>query len=258
MHWRVRCQGQTATVQLLYTLDDERNGEAPASMVLDLSSTDEVAWPRLIALAASELAEQVAVRAPKATLPMRALTPQVKLVSFDVKTTKKSESRLMLGGAFSRLGEQEAYLMGPTFGVERHVGHVALLGTEVRFQWGQSTHAEAHVDWQLASASAFGGLGRTFEPIEVSCILGLRVGQLRLRGEAMTAEDSSRTLIGPTGGPLMGFRLRTSPIRGLFVGANVEAGYAWWTVQGTYDNTAPLVAVDGVWSSAAIGGGLAF
>jgi hypothetical protein len=243
---------------LLGSSDDVSLVEAPARMTLDLSSTDEAAWPRLIALAASELAEQRFSSPRAATSPVRTLSPQVKVVSFDVKTTKKHGFMLTLGGAFSRLGERAVWLMGPSVGAQLHVGRVALLGTEVRVQWGQSTLAEANVDWQLASASAFGGLRRKFEPIEVSGVLGLRVGQLRLTGEAKTAEESGRKLVGPTGGPLLGIRLRTTPVSGVFVGAHLEAGYTWWSVQGTYDNTAPLVTVDGVWTSAAIEAGLAF
>ncbi len=257
-HFRVECEDQYANVQLLQTQESSGEVFVSARMALDLSSTDEAAWPRLIALAASELAEHHSARGATKPSKVHALVPRLKAVAFDVKPRDSQSDGLILGGAMSRLGEGSAWLVGPSVGAELHVGQWALLGAEVRAQWGKSSFAAGSVDWQLASASVFGGPGLRIEPMEAGCVLGVRLGQLRLKGEAKIPEESGRKLVGPTGGPFVGLRLRTQVLRGLFAATSLEVGYAWWPVEGTYDDAEPLVTVDGVWSSVTVGAGFAF
>lgn len=269
MVWVVRCQGQSATVELLAQPKKEsvdkplESIEAQTSMQIDLSRTDEAAWPRLIALAASELAEQGLARAtatrsgPAGALAAegsRARSLHVSVFAFDVKTKRKSHT-VALGVGLTRLGDPGAWLLGPTLGAELPIGRRTILGSDLRVQWGQSTLAEGTVSWRLASAAVLGGFALTLRPIEASVHVGIRAGQLALSGEAKSAEQSGQRLVGPTGGPLVGLRLRTASVRGLFAGADLEVGYAWWSVQGNDDAGPPAVTVDGAWTHAAAGVG---
>jgi hypothetical protein len=271
MIWRIRCHGQSATVELRNSSGSgaaPRAGERgiiaqesihiPVSMSIDLSTTDEGAWPRLIAISASELAAQSMTSTATAPLQKRALVPRVEVVAFDAKTPRRTRYLPGVGFALTHLGKPGAWLYGPTLGAELRIERVALFGTDLRAAWGKSTLADANVAWQLISVAAFGGYALDLGPVEASALLGMRVGRLRLKGEAKSVETSGRELVGPTGGPLVALRLRTAPSQGLFWGVNLELGYSVWSVRGNYDGQAPLLVVDGAWTSAAANVGWAF
>jgi hypothetical protein len=222
----------------------------PLSMQLDLSSTDEAAWPRLIAISASELAEQSRAFATAAPLPVLALRPSVSVVSFDVrtKTKEKTQYATSLGLSVTRLGAPLTSLIGPTLHADMRLGRRGLLASELRTQWGQLTIADANVSWRFISGAASGGVAFLRSPIEADFLLGVRVGQLMLSGEAKSNEAIGRKLFGPSGGPFVSLRLRKALLGDLLVGSDLEAGYSVWPVRGTYDEGAHLVSVDGVWT----------
>ncbi len=283
----IRCHGQRATLRLREASESShalaataRRGETSAltheqramslpnetsesihdlsSMDVDLSSTDEAAWPRLIALSASELVEQSLRSSPIALVPERDSLPRIEVVSFDARTPRRPRFLPFVGLTLGRLGDPGTWLTGLTLGTELRVRRIALFGTDLRGQWGSNALTDANVTWQLISVAAYGGLVIDFGPVELSASGGLRVGRLALEGQAKSADASGRELVGPTGGPLIAVRLRAPVGRGLFAGVTLEEGYSLWSVRGNYGQRAPLLVVDGTWSSAVLGFGWAF
>jgi hypothetical protein len=259
MLWTVRCHGQRATLTLHEALDGQP--DRLAAVELDLSSTDEAAWPRLVAISASELVGQSrqAPRNPSPTEPpKRGLMPRVTRVSFDVQTQSRTSFLPSLGFVASRLGDPGTWLMGLGLGTELRFGGVLLAGADLRSQWGSTEMAPADVAWQLVSVGAFGGAATNLGLVEVSATGGLRVGRLTLSGKATSSEFSGRDLTGATGGPFAAFRARRSLGKSAFVGVFFEAGYSFWPVRGSNDAVAPLVTVDGVWTTTGVSVGCGF
>lgn len=258
MAWTVRCQGQRATLTLRERLEGQP--ERLAAVELDLSSTDEAAWPRLIAISASELVGQSrqAPRSPSPTeTPRYGLVPRVTLVAFDAQTKNRPRFLPSIGFVASRLGEPATLLMGLHLGAELRLGRTLLAGADLRAQWGDTSMAAADVSWQLVSVGAFGGAAMDLGIAEVSAVGGMRAGRLALSGKATSSEFSGRELIGATGGPFVTLRARRTLGRSAFVGVFFEAGYSLWPVRGSNDGIAPLVTVEGVWTTVGVSVGWA-
>jgi len=252
MLWKVRCHGQAATLALREGRDELSSRE------LDLSSTDQAAWPRLVAISASELVEQRLRSTLPLALPKRANLPRVRVVSFDATNKRKLEYRPYLGFTASRIGNPATWLTGMNLGGELVIGRAFLIGTDVRGQWGTSRLPEATVNWQLIGLNAFGGACTLLGPVELSAILGVQFGRVALTGEATTADASGRKLSGPTGGPFAAVRLRVPVVGRWFVSATLEEGYGFMPVRGNYDGVAPLVTVNGAWTSGLVNTGWSF
>ena len=271
MRWTVRCHEQRATVQIhgLPALPEEVPGETAsehpdasdvnASADVDLSSTDEAAWPRLIAISASELVEQVkrtaTMRAPNVASATNESSVRVQLVNWAVKTKGKAQYLPWLGLSLGHEGDPGTNLFGGSLGVERRLGSVGLLGMDVRSQWGKTSLREVNVSWQLTSFALAGGVAMDLGAIIVDVMGGARIGRIALRGEATTSDLSGRRLVGATAGPIALARLRRDLSKKVFVGLAWEAGYGLLPVRGSYDGAAPLLTVKGLWANANLGVG---
>jgi len=272
VHWTVLCHEQQATVQLhgAPALPQAATGETAsglpieadisASADVDLSSTDQAAWPRLIAISASELVEQVkrgtsmsALLVPNQT---RDSLVRVQLVALAVKTKINAQYMPWLGLNWGHLGDPGTNLFGAGLGVARRFGRVGLLGLDLRSQWGKTKLPEVNVAWQLTSLALAGGAALDLGAISVDVLAGLRMGRIALSGEATTGDLSGRRLVGATAGPMLTLRLRRSLGRRLFLGLALEQGYCLLPVRGNYDGVAPLLTVEGFWTNATLNVGL--
>jgi hypothetical protein len=264
MTFTVRCEGYEATIELSDSIEGQSGVDAmlethsSTSMTLNLSSTDEGAWARLIAISASELAEQRLTKKRDFPLPVRAKLPNVRLIYFHVKTPKTAKYTPKIGLSLTRLGAPVSWIMGPTMGADWKFLNAALLGGDLRAQWGQSNLTDSNVSWQLVSIAGYSGYVFSLEPIEISLVGGARVGQLKLKGEPKIEGTSGRSVTGLAGGPVVGLRLGTAVTGDLRVGADLELGYHLWSVRGNNDGGAHLMTVDGVWMSAALTVGWSF
>jgi len=272
MWWAVRCHEQQATVQmhglpaLLEEVSRETAGGHPdasdvtASADVDLSSTDEAAWPRLIAISASELVEQVkraaSMRAPTAANPMRESLVRVQLVHWAVKTKRKPQYLPWLGLSLGHEGDPGTNLFGGSLGVDRRLGSVGLLGMDLRSQWGKTRLRDVNVAWQLTSLALAGGLALDLRAVNVDVIAGVRVGRIALSGKATTSDLSGRRLVGATAGPIAVLRIRRALGERVYVGLALEEGYGLLPVRGNYDGVAPLLTVEGFWANATFSVGL--
>jgi len=264
MHWSVRCEGSKAIVQLrvtspvlpqLPTTDVERRDSTDvlASADVDLSSTDEAAWPRLIAISASELIEQRqrgnATDSPRSLSPTPRSQVRVQLVNWAVKTNPaKLQSLFSVGATLARAGNPATTLVGANLGFDLHERSM-LLAADVRGQWGKTSLRDANVSWQLISVALGAGAAVNCGPFTLEGLVGMRLGEVTLTGKATTPDASGRRLVGITGGPLIGLRVRTFVGQHVFVAVGFEEGYSLWPVRGTDDNVAPLASVDGAWSN---------
>ena len=266
MRWTVRCHEQKATVQLhgMPVLSEEVPAEiasglpnaldVTASADVDLSSTDEAAWPRLIAISASELVEQVkrdtSMNAPTLANPTRESSVRVQLVNWAVKTKRKAQYLPWLGLSLGREGDPGTSLFGGSLGVDRRLGSMGLLGMDLRSQWGKTSLRDVNVSWQLTSLALAGGVALDLGAVNVDVMAGLRMGRIALRGEATTSDLSGRRLVGATAGPFATLRLRRSLDKRLFLGLAFEEGYGLLPVRGNYDGVSPLLTVKGLWANA--------
>jgi len=270
MHWTVHCHGQKARVQF-YDIPDARRlspeaadepptfTDATAHADVDLSTTDEAAWPRLIAISASELVEprkRGASSSPSADpSPTLQSRMRVQLVAMDVKTKRRIRFLPRLGFGFGREGNPGTNLYGVSVGVDRRLGAVWLLSLDLRTEWGQSNLRDVHVKWQVWSAALGVGATLNLRVVDVDAIAGFRVGRLALTGEVTAPGLSGRDLVGPTGGPLVILRLRRAVGESLFFDMALEEGYSVMPVRGNFDGVAPLLSVDGLWTHGTLGVG---
>jgi len=264
MRWTVHCRGQRAQVRFHGAPDSpEVAGEPPgfadakAHADVDLSSTDEAAWPRLIAISASELVEprkRGASSTPNTEpSPMLQSRMRVQLVAMDVKTRRGDRTLPTLGFSFGREGNPGTNLYGVSLGVDRRLGAVWLLGADFRTEWGQSNLRNVNVRWQVSSAALGAGATLNLRVVDVDAIAGFRVGRLALTGEVTAPDLSGRSLVGTTGGPFVTLRLRRTVGRRLFFGVALEEGYSVMPVRGNFDGAAPLLSVDGLWTHVTLG-----
>ena len=267
VYWTVRCREQQATVQLHgtplpQTVPGETASRPPigadvtASVDVDLSSTDQAAWPRLIAISASELVEQVgrgaSMNAPLVPNPMRESLVRVQLVALAVKTKINAQYMPWLGLNLSHLGDPGTNLFGVGLGVDRRLGSVGLLGLDLRSQWGKTSLPEVNVAWQLTSLALEGGAGLALGAVSVDVLGGMRIGRIALSGETTSSDLSGRRLVGATAAPIVALRLRRSLGRRLFLGLALEEGYCLLPVRGNYDGVTPLLTVEGLWTNATL------
>jgi hypothetical protein len=261
MHWTVRCHGRHATVQLHGTPGSRQATGEPArakadagtvSTEVDLSSTDEAAWPRLIAISASELVEQrkrrTSVNGPPIPSQAQETLVRVQWVALDVKT--KARYLPSVGLSLGRAGDPGTNLVGLSLGVDRLLGALGLLALDLRGQWGKTNLHDVRVSWQLMSLAAAGGATLDLGLVDFDAMGGLRLGRIALAGEATTPDLSGRRLVGTTAGPFVALRLRRSVGKRLFFGAAVEQGYCLIPVRGNYDGGPRLLTVDGAWTNA--------
>ena len=269
VRWTVRCHEQKATVQLrgMPALSEEVPLEAAsehpdasdvtASADVDLSSTDEAAWPRLIAISASELVEQVKRGSPlgaqSAASPTRESSVRVQLVNWAVKTKRKAQYLPWLGLSYGREGDPGTNLFGGSVGVDRRLGSMGLLGLDLRGQWGKTSLRDVNVSWQLTSLALAGGVAVDLGAADVDFMAGARLGRIALSGVASTSDLSGRRLVGVTAGPIVVARLRRSLGKRLYLGLALEEGYGLLPVRGNYDGIAPLLTVKGFWANANFG-----
>lgn len=274
MQWTVHCHEQRATVQLHDTppLPQAVSGDTAsrlhltsnvtASADVDLSSTDPAAWPRLIAISASELVEQVKHGTSLSALPVldppRESLVRVQLVALAVKTKKNGQYMPSLGLNVGHLGDPGTNLFGVSVGVDRRLGSVGLLGLDLRSQWGKTNLPEANVAWQLTNLALAGGATLEVGTVNVDVLAGMRVGRIALSGEATSNDLSGRRLVGATAGPIVTLRWRQSLGRKLFLGLALEEGYGLLPVRGNYDGVAPLLTIEGLWTNANLSVGWKF
>jgi len=252
MQWRVRCHGLKATVQFRSLAGQ---GDGMVSANVDLSSTDEAAWPRLIAISASELVEQrkrsVAMNTTAYALPPTKSLVRVQLLTFDAKNTKKDKNYLAaLGLSLAREGAPGTNLIGASAGVDRRVGSFGLLGLDLRSQWGNSTLGTVSVKWQLINAALKVGATLDLRVVDVDATAGFRLGRLLLTGQTTAQDMTGRTLEGATFGPFVTVRLRRSLGNKVFFGIALEEGLCVMPVRGNNDGVSPLLSVSGLWSNA--------
>jgi hypothetical protein len=257
MQWRVRCHGLKATVQFRSLAGQ---GDGMVSANVDLSSTDEAAWPRLIAISASELVEQrkrsVAMNTLAYALPPTQSLVRVQLLTFDAKNTKKDKNYLAaLGLSLAREGAPGTNLIGASAGVDRRVGSFGLLGVDLRSQWGNSTLGTVSVKWQLINAALKVGATLDLRVVDVDATAGFRLGRLVLTGQTTAQDMAGRTLVGATFGPFVTVRLRRSLGNKLFFGIALEEGLCAMPVRGNNDGVSPLLSVSGLWSNATFSAG---
>ena len=266
VYWTVRCHEQQATVQLHGTPLPQTvtetasrlaiEADVTASVDVDLSSTDQAAWPRLIAISASELVEQVTrgalMSTPTVANQTRASLMRVQLVALVVKTKINAQYMPWLGLNLSHLGDPGTNLFGVSLGVDRRLGSVGLLGLDLRSQWGKTSLPEVNVAWQLTSLALEGGAGLALGAVSVDVLGGMRIGRIALSGETTSSDLSGRRLVGATAAPIVALRLRRSLGRRLFLGLALEEGYCLLPVRGNYDGVTPLLTVEGLWTNATL------
>jgi hypothetical protein len=173
----------------------------------------------------------------------------VQRVNWAVKTNPtKLHSLFSVGATLARAGNPATTLVGANLGFDLHERSM-LLAADVRSQWGKTSLREATVSWQLISMALGAGASVSWVHFTLDTLVGMRLGEVTLTGKATTPDATGRRLVGITGGPWIGLRVRKFLGQHVFVAVGFEEGYNLWPLRGTDDNVAPMVSVDGAWST---------
>ncbi len=254
----VACTADDARIRLLHA------GQQllPIEVHVQMAVTEEGARPRLIALAASELAAQAARRATEPP-PAAAEKPAAKSPPPAGREASKApppDRHLALApfiaARLRRTGDPATSLVGGSTGLEVGIAPQVSLGFEARAERGSTELSTAKVEWKAFTVAALVYVGAAWGPLDCAIGAGAEVGRLELDAEALVANARGQALSGPWGGPLVSLRLRTPNTRGVFVRTSAEAGLVTLPVRGSLDGAGVLVDASGVWLAGSLGIGI--
>lgn len=232
-------------VPVTMTVDDPAR-TAPLRVELDLERAAPTARTRLLALSLAELiATSVLERGPR----VREEPPPA---SAEPAARPEAPFWLSLAPGLSRAGSPGTTLFGFDAGVSRAFGPLAA-SAELQARWGQAELRAADVELRTLSGSLALAPVLAWSRVALSLGPGLRAGHAQLAAEARSA--------GLTGDELGGFWLGAllmatgrielhgaSALRVAF-----EAGHVLHGVTGQDQSGGELLALRGLWFSAAVG-----
>jgi len=247
---RVDCAAQRAIVTL---------ESANASNEVDFTATAPSAWPRLLALAVSEIVIESRARGAAPSAPKTTSRPLAKGPHAPTHTSQKRQIfRVFAGATVRRALRPATWLTGPELGVAVELNRYFSLAADLRLELGRTETALARVDWVSTSgalvALAGGNMGRWSFGVGP----GMRVGYLRLSPQVQVANATGHAVSGVWGGPEMQARARFVLSARGFVFGGVDSGFITTPVIGLVDGERRLVDTSGVWLSATLGAGLLF
>jgi hypothetical protein len=250
----VACSGQRASVSL------EPRG---ASSAVELSRTAASAWPRLLALAVSELVIETRARVPATSMaaPPASVAPAtVRRAEAAPALTKPRAAlvRLFAGARGSWVPHAASSLWGPELGVETNVFLSAVVELRGRASFGSTSTDVARVRWMAEGGSVAlrwdahlgrftGGLGP-----------GFSLDALQLSPSVKVPGGRGQPVSGPWGGPELDAQGSLTFGSRVLVYARVEAGLLAIPVRGDASDGRRLVEATEGWLAAAVGAGTQF
>jgi hypothetical protein len=231
-----------------------------ASSSVELSGTTRAAWPRLLALAVSELVMESRARAPQArpVAPRADQSPAVVEPRSVPESPSTGTSRVTSLGLFAGARGQwipsaTAMLWGPEIGVV--VSPFSAVAFEVRAHAGfGGTETElARVRWTAAGGSVVGRWEVRARTWRCGFGPGFSLDALQLSPDVTVRGASGRTVVGPWGGPELDVSGSIALGVALLAYARFDAGLLTFPVHGDASDGRRLVDASGGFVAAALG-----
>ena len=247
---RIDCAAQGAIVTLEST---------NTSNSVDFAATTPSAWPRLLALAVSEIVIESRARGATPSAPRTTSRRLAKAPRASAHTSQEGRQfRVFAGVAVRRALRPATWLTGPDLGVALELNGYFSLAADLRLELGHTETALASVDWVSTSGALVALGGGKVGHWSFGVGPGVRVGYLRLSPQVQVANATGHSVGGVWGGPELQARAWFGLGARGFVFGGVESGFITTPVIGLVNGERRLVDTGGVWLSATLGAGLLF
>lgn len=250
---RIVCEGDSARATL---------EPAGTSSDVALSGTTPSAWPRLLALAASELVIESRARIvtlPSPTLPAPArAAPQRASRSASSVPSPGSRVKWRAGATLRRQLRAEVTLLGPRLGLEMGLNRYFALAFDAAAEVGSERGDLAKVGWTSEGGTLAGLLRADTGRFEFGAGPGVFVGALQLSPTVTSAGATGHEVRGSWWGPLLTARASAALGAGLFADLEITGGVISKGVLGVASDGSRLVDPGGSWLSAGLGVGARF
>ena len=247
---RITCSGARARVTLEPSADTTE---------VDLTGTAAAAWPRLLALAVSELAVEARARiASPALAPVRVaprVAVEVRPAPAPVRHTPVS---VFAAGHWRRAVRSETNLWGPEIGLEIGLFAALTVAVQAHAEFGRSDTALARVRWAMEGGSVVALWDWHARALTFGVGPGFTLDALRLTPSVTLAGASGRAVSGPWGGPELVARARYALGATWLAYTAVDGGVVALPVTGNASDGRRLVDAGGSWVGASAGLALQF
>jgi hypothetical protein len=246
----IRCAAQRAVVEL--ESDNSWNQ-------VNLAATAAAVWPRLLALAVSEIVTDARARVTPSVAVTATPGPVAPALAPRARKPPGNGGIRGFAGLALRLALRPAtWLAGPDLGVTLDLNRYVSVAADLRLELGRTDTTLAQIDWLSASGAfallAGGSVGRW----AVGVGPGLCVGYLRLSAQTQVASATGHSVSGIWLGPELVARARYDWGTRGFVLGGVDSGIATTSVTGLVNGEQSLIDTGGPWASAVVGAGLRF
>ncbi len=222
---------------------------------VDLTDTATSAWPRLLALAVSELAIEARARIVAPARP----PPPIKVEARPAPApARRTPLRLFAGARFRRAMRAETNLWGPEIGLEMGLIAAVTLVAQARAEFAGSETPLARVRWTTEGGSVALLWDWHARAWTFGVGPGFSLDALRLTPSVTLAGASGRAVGGAWGGPELVARARYSLASALLAYADVDGGVVLLPVEGNASDGRRLVDAGGSWLGASAGVALQF
>jgi hypothetical protein len=266
----VRCAGEFAEVEARSTSGKNTNAR------VKLAQVREADRPRAVALAATELVDQLRAEEtkvpsapesePVVPAPARRVAPPLSAPA--VNSPRGVRVGLLLGGGVARLGKPGTTLPALSLSIRPRLGKYFELAQDLELASGQAETNLARVAINAYSASLSALFGSDLGAMRFGAGVGVRAGFVRLNADPnSTGEFQGDHVDGFSSGVSGTLQLTTSPAAiaarrhvaryDVLISAVGEAGLTLLPLKGTDDTAQSVFELDGVWLRFSVGVGFA-
>jgi hypothetical protein len=227
-----------------------------SSSNVELSGTTPAAWPRLLALAVSELVMEARARAPD-----RADVAQRSPVVFEPRRASAAPSvatsrgfvRIFAGARGQWIPGPSAVLWGPEIGLD--VTPFAAVAFEVRAHgmFGGTDTELAHVHWTAVGGTVAVRWDVRARTWRCGVGPGLSLDALRLSPDVTLRGATGHAVVGPWGGPELDVSASVSLGKAVLAYVRVDAGILTFPLHGDASDGRRLVDASGGWIAGTLG-----
>jgi hypothetical protein len=250
-HLRIACDGNTART----TLEPEGTSSDVA-----LSGTTPSAWPRLLALAASELVIESRARviAPPSP-PVPAPAPRLaQRASLRASTPARSRIQWRAGVTLRRQLRAGVTLIGPRLGLKMGLNRYFVLAFDGAAEFASEPGELAKVGWASEGGVLAGLVRAAAGRFEFGAGPGMFVAALQLSPTVTSAGATGHAVRGVWWGPLLTARASAALGSSVFADLDVAGGVISKGLDGVASDGRRLVDTGGSWLSLGIGVGARF
>jgi hypothetical protein len=226
------------------------------SSAVELSGVAPAAWPRLLALAVSELVMDVRARTPPAR-PVVAPVEKASAVTPVVTTQRAAVFRIFAGARGQWVPSASAMLWGPEIGVVASPFSSVAFEVRAHAGFGGTDTELAHVGWTAAGGSVAVRWDVHTRTWSFGVGPGFSLDALELSPDVKVPGAGGHAVSGPWGGPELDLVGSIALGSTVLVYARFDAGALTFPVHGDASDGRRLVDASGGWIAAALGVGAA-